>query len=253
MNREKASYTPSKESRFEISPDAISYARIRKVMEIHRELSDKYPYHVAISLFGSLTKGKRLDAESARVTDLDMVIFVDRDDFKKEGRPGLGEEGASDAWRTLQREIRQVVRGKVEQTAQSTGADDPRSLLKDLHVWPIAHEGTFSIGKTVDQTIACGMYGDEQQEQGYKEQLARYFHLDIGGGLLPYQQSYLKQLETKAHPDRDWQIVHEAVTSTERREDLGSEPPGAFPRTYEQARAYFGLDSGEGEVSEARP
>lgn len=80
----KIDYQPSEQRRFDVSPDLYSRERVQMMKHILEELRKELPdISIAISLFGSLTKGKKLTKETAPSADIDCVVFVDIDDIEK--------------------------------------------------------------------------------------------------------------------------------------------------------------------------
>ena len=62
MNFEiKNKYIPSSDKRFEISSDVFSRERINAVKETYKILKNEIPFFAGITVYGSLSKGKKLD------------------------------------------------------------------------------------------------------------------------------------------------------------------------------------------------
>lgn len=78
-NEEKVSYKPSQTKRFEISHDPISRERITALTTTIKELRRKHPFVAGAILFGSLSKGKQLDENTADKSDVDFTIYLDTD------------------------------------------------------------------------------------------------------------------------------------------------------------------------------
>ncbi len=81
----KHSYIPSQDKRFAISSDSHSRERLTVVRDLLAEIRRRFPsVRFSLALFGSLSKGKLLDEESAQNSDVDMVLYVDMDDIERE-------------------------------------------------------------------------------------------------------------------------------------------------------------------------
>ncbi len=79
----KIPYTPSQIKRFEISSDPFSRERLAKVLEAYKQLKQEISFFAGITLFGSLSKGRKLDEHSARYSDINFVAFIDGDQYEK--------------------------------------------------------------------------------------------------------------------------------------------------------------------------
>ena len=76
---EKVPYIPSTRKRFDISPDVYSRERIKTALEIYRFFEREAPGLIAMTVWGSLTKGKELTPDTARKADVDFTIYMDVD------------------------------------------------------------------------------------------------------------------------------------------------------------------------------
>lgn len=76
---EKVPYIPSTRKRFDVSPDVYSRERIKTALEIYRFFEREAPGLVAMTVWGSLTKGKELTPDTARKADIDFTIYMDVD------------------------------------------------------------------------------------------------------------------------------------------------------------------------------
>lgn len=79
IDETKIAYEPSQTKRFEISRDPYSRERLKAASETIRELKSRYPFVVGAVLFGSLSKGKFLNEQSAGGSDIDMAVYLDAD------------------------------------------------------------------------------------------------------------------------------------------------------------------------------
>jgi len=74
----KYPYERSPEKLFDVANDGYSRERVRVLKDVYLETKRECPdVSIAFALYGSLAKGKRLTAESAPHSDVDMVIIYD--------------------------------------------------------------------------------------------------------------------------------------------------------------------------------
>lgn len=78
MAEEKIGYEPSPLHRFEVSSDPISQQRYELTKNIRSDLQD-LPFFKELTLKGSLSKGKVLNALNADKSDIDLGCVVDAD------------------------------------------------------------------------------------------------------------------------------------------------------------------------------
>lgn len=59
-----------------------SRERLRVLQEVITELQQELPdVHIGLSLYGSLSKGKELTADTKHRADIDANVFIDEDDI----------------------------------------------------------------------------------------------------------------------------------------------------------------------------
>lgn len=117
MNNDgKIEYEPTHTKRFEISKDSYSRERLKAIVDTTKELRARYSFVVGTTIFGSLSKGKSLDAQSAERSDIDVIIFINEhqalENFEK-----LEEENDDAFADALQADI--VVEGLQTQTSDN--------------------------------------------------------------------------------------------------------------------------------------
>jgi hypothetical protein len=261
-------YLPS-HKRFDVSDDPISRERIRALKDAYGEMETLLPgIRVAFSLFGSLSKGKplrprsllRLDLGNEYISDIDLICYFDADDLAQQHAqlmtncPGYAEpykrvipdpDRYEENW--AQQAARNLLQGAVPRLVQSyIGKSVPIQLLK---VNPIRTKGEFSIRNTVER---CWMpYDDVHPEySSTPEDVARFFHLDVGGGLKRYRQEFLRELSELPveEAEKYWGTVDRCVRQTERSFSGGAVPEEAerqFPATFKDALTYYGLPKQE--------
>lgn len=239
----KVEYEPSQTKRFEISKDPYSRERLRATVDTIKELRVRYPFVVGATLFGSLSKGKSLDTQSAEKSDIDVVIFVD-DNKAKENFEKLEEENdevfadileadheifgkrPSGDYRTPDRRKLEIVTGFISQTAEEKikSIIPTHSFPKDhlgigINVSAIDTVGEFSMFETFNRAFLSFQRPDQTVVERLKEVIkslqtnensildisavALPWLLDIGGGLSKYRKAYLRQLQILDREERD--------------------------------------------------
>jgi hypothetical protein len=277
--KHKQPYQPSERKRFEISADEFSRKRIEVLKEIQQEMSDMFePIKIAFSLFGSLSKGKTLSKETAPGADIDLVCFIEIDNLYEhlkqlaEKNKGLqeifeavkaqcretrmttisDESKNHSAYCYLERYIGKFIFEKLNEQKEIMGYDNDTELFKDIRFSPISQEGWLYSIMAATENLALMMAHIEEEEiepeelEGCKMRLARYFHLDIGGGLKSYRQHFLSQLKTlrETEPDKAeyyWSLVNDAVREIERKFAVPEKIQKQFPGTLDEAIKYYGV------------
>jgi hypothetical protein len=120
--------------------------------------------------------------------------------------------------------------------------------LKDVQVWPVQFHGEFSVLNQVgtiknltreDSTTKTerDIYVLEQEKMG----IARIFGLDVGGGMKPYRQAFIRDLLSLNSTDGEtlWNIVNDAVRSCERNNNISKNIERQFPKTLQEAVTYY--------------
>jgi hypothetical protein len=75
---DKILYEADQRKRFSVSKDVYSRERLNSLMRVYKELKSEFPsMEIGLSLFGSLSKGKVLDAteESQKSADVDLGVY----------------------------------------------------------------------------------------------------------------------------------------------------------------------------------
>ena len=290
------SYEPS-EKRFEISRDELSRERLRVVKEIYEKLSQFIPARIAISLYGSLSKGRELATSTAPSSDIDLVVYINRDDLMNnyeqwqvtdERFKQLFQETAQKKLRRAQAQFRNrqpeeqitLINPKGERTvvtikqyldqvsAEPVWSSAEKYILElidrylsinadsmgytgetnHIYVAPLQFEGSHSIMNTVTE-LDQALDRNEKIADSLAEELAHCFALDVGGGLRPYREHFLKQLQAMAdqqQAQRLWKLVDSAVREQERGDDISPKYDRQFPNTLEDALRYYGIGSEPG-------
>lgn len=258
--KEKIPYQPIEEKRFAVSHDPFSRERLQLLKDLKTELEQRLGFRAYLSLFGSLSKGKQLTAESAPAADIDLTIFLDGADLREKHEKALKNDflyarffrdaaGRVDYGSTeTRRETAQVA--AVESYARSyiaqqhEGGTHQLGFSKDYQeenipqittrpIWPD------SIMRRVEEASALAeRTGDELF---FATELSRFFHLNVGGGLEPYIRSFLADASALPKEQRDeyWHMIKSSVEFTERKNVIPEEMRGRFPQTFEDAVGYF--------------
>ena len=79
----KFPYEPSEKKRFEVSDDEYSRERLATVKSFYETMHQSFDVPMGLALFGSLAKGKELDAEKKDASDVDFTLYIDLDEYKR--------------------------------------------------------------------------------------------------------------------------------------------------------------------------
>ena len=80
----KVPYTPPTEKRFAVSRDERTQERIEIVRDLQAKLVNDFGVEIGVTLFGSITKGKKIpNEEVANATDIDCIIYFSAEDVVK--------------------------------------------------------------------------------------------------------------------------------------------------------------------------
>lgn len=259
---ERVEYQPIDTKRFHISEDEFSRERIGKIKEMYFELKKIIGDEIKIgfSLYGSLSKGKKLDSQSALQTDVDLQIYVDLDDLMRAIENLQGEKTSNkflsfvlDHAQSISSEhlfSTSILRMSIEYFVNTFRRDEfPLKFDTDISVEFIRNGGEWSIMMASDILDDVIESGDEGNIESVSFSLAHYFALDVGGGLKPYRQKFFVEL-IQMDPERaqkKWSNLRQALF-TERGKNLSfSEVPNEKiqklypPADYRQAAQYYGI------------
>lgn len=249
--------------------------------EIKQELPDGFGF--AMSLFGSLAVGKPLDTPSSADIDLMCYVDSDdlttrfdellgHDSKYKEcydkalqrhinwSKTGVVLDSewsvrsgaiALDSYEMIEYQIgpaatafRDYCRRAIKSKLKVYDIDDRDQLTK--HIW------TGNISDDAIMQEAEGLLGlingdrpkfENDSVEGREWQLALYWSLDIGGGLKPYRQRFLEQLQymDPAEAERYWGMVNRSVRKFERKGIIPETAEGQYPATLRDALDYYGV------------
>lgn len=267
----KISYTPPQSKRFDISKDAYSQRRLEVIRSAFAELKKVLP-SIGISLFGSLSKGKELTAETHAKSDIDVDIIVEASELKlrlkecaaampnfervmKEQIPIIEKKQLKkrDVWRWNADEIQCAA---AEEALKKGVRDMLVDMLDDVE--PTAGQLSININvvaavdmEKMRHTLAsCDPHPDF--ENSFESAAAfddatrtavAFFHLDVGGGLKKYRQEFLEKLGTLPQERRDWvwNDIADQIKDFERQNRISKDLQKQFPSTYEDAVNYYGI------------
>ena len=279
MNKaEKVSYVPSQTKRFEISNDPISRERLAALTAMIKELRNKHPFVVGAILFGSLSKGKRLDENIADKSDIDFIIYLDADalianfsDFEKERdskRYKEMEEIDEELHehydpRTKEQKTLELAGWYINDLAEKTFAanlpgnrQSPKGI--GFLAKPISLTGDYSIHETFKRTFRShnleyfASRTDNNLEPLHYSDVALPWGLDVGGGLVEYRKAYLTQLRELSKEERDleWRVTTRIIKFYERQGDIPEGFKAQYPETFDEALRYYGIKAPSIQTSE---
>ncbi len=255
MREMKIPYHPSERKRFDVSPDQISRERLRVLKTEYDRWHQRLPeIGIGFSLFGSLSKGKALMIETAALTDVDLHLFIDLDDVTTHAAElfvnGSDFARSRDYINRHQTDDETPINPNWDAVAHTIGSDlrerfyDRPNSIADLAVQdhPIQRRGPLSILGTVERYLEPDPYDAVDYFQ-----LAAPWHLDVGGGLKPYRQAFLRELSsdrfTPNKRDKYWLTIAQAVAEVERygQANIPETIRKHYPRTFDEAVQYYGL------------
>lgn len=247
----KVPYDPTEKRRFEISQDEFSRERIKGLLTAHKKLKEEIPFYAGMTLFGSLSKGKVLDAESAPKTDIDIVAFIDNDQYEatidefeknnEEFREYLAEKLNSLTFdRDLDRsekvkeiiryyigeKVDKLVRNNVE--SENLGKDNARAFIE-------------FVDQNADHASLFERVSDEYLDSRKLFTIAATFFYDIGGDMKSYRETTLKNLLSlpPEEGERRWQVIADQMKGWERNDNVPESIAHTFPPTLAEAVKYY--------------
>lgn len=259
----KVPYTPSETKRFDVSKDPFSRERIAAVHAAYKTLKEEVPFFAGITVWGSLSKGKALDEKTADATDIDFVIFIDRDDYRRtiedfakreDFKPRKKLSGIDQDPDFLERVRQGALEGGAEdyllrRTVELINANvnKPVKLSTKVHAGEMEfisvdsekYDSLFSqvSGHDEAKEITKGLGPEDELWLAY----ASPFFLDVGGGLKKYRRAFIEQLMNEP-PERAeylWGIVVNAMRHWERKDVIPDRIKRSFPATFEEAKRYY--------------
>lgn len=235
--REKDPYNPSPEKRFAISKDEYSRDRIKIIQEIYEEITKEFPFKVGFSLYGSLSKGKILDAENFLDADIDLVVYVDADDVAKNFNAfriehNLPKSADSEDLEQNRNTVRELVRSHIKNRLTSLPSNG--ELTKNIWMYDIT---TTDIQKLLENVSEHSDLHDSFELR----KLVRMFHLDVGGGMKKYRVALLQYLKDRPleYREKIWSKISSSLRLKERYNDIPSKISPQYPETFDEAYKYY--------------
>lgn len=279
--REKVPYAPSEIKRWDISADPISRERINSLHNVFKEVGDELTYKdsqtgemkacpIAVVVGGSLSKGKTLTEETKVFADIDFDVYYDYDELVKHADEISVFHPDGIFAKEYHRKLKEVLANRSNLNDYRTGKEDKdfmdhiiistgaRALFienidKNLqnvddtvyNIFAIQMDGKYSIYSRVKKEYDRGIDISTSKRGGNPQeyQVARFFQLDVGGGMKKYIQAFLNKINEHPQEERDkiWDFVRNAVEKTERGGNIPETMKDQYPQTYEDARKFYGL------------
>lgn len=268
-NKDKVPYIPTSAKRFEISHDSFSRERLTAIAAMVKELRKNHPFVAGASLFGSLSKGKQLDKEAADKSDVDLIIYIDPDELKRnyDSFEQDRDKQRFNEWEDIDKEFhehydpRSEDEKKIELTAtyisdiakdmfqtNLSAENQPRWDIGFV-IKAISLTGEYSIHDKFIQTFEHHNLDDfananNDLDPAFYSDVASPWGLDIGGGLAKYRKAYLTSLQRLDPKEREleWRVTMRVVKFFERQGNIPAEIKDQYPEAYEEAVKYYGVN-----------
>lgn len=205
VDRYKDHYASNTEKRWAISEDESSRERIRILKEVHDFFKREVPgITIAFTLFGSLSKGRKLDRSNAEKSDIDLQIFVDSDELKQnfdeisrkhpetefakflESYKSRKDDVILDNYALLKMFI------KLSFAKRLKNVDQIKTLSYEIK--EISLSDDHSISSEVTRMYKRRPVDDDPADGLWSVVMCRYFHLDVGGSMKKYKEDFYRQL-----------------------------------------------------------
>ena len=261
----------SQTERFVVSEDNISQERFRFVKGLGPDLNH-FPFYRALSLKGSLSKGKKLNEGNASSSDINMGVFLDAQeilDYSIEDLRVLYEEYGIDEnldtgpitinegkyniydsqkllsndlvkIRLAQKLVESFIKEKERPFFINSPAK-PKGVFPEVTI--ISEDGPFSIYSTL---LEYESSSDKSQEErtNVTRALALPFGFVINGNLLPYFKSFFAKLDSLdiETAEQKWQSVRKAIRRNERWSETTIVNPkidAQIPSNIEEAKKMY--------------
>jgi hypothetical protein len=232
----RGEYVESQSSRFEVASDTLSQQRYQAVLDTY-EVVKEIPAFGGLVLGGSLSKGRVLDEESAKVVDIDLTAFIDLEVTQQQRYN----------YDLLEIRIKRALEDGIainmaKQTGDFLSLSFPsRRVFVDIETFAIANNGRSSILTQIEALKrVLDRYPGTFEERGLSIVVASYFGMQIGDLLRPYHEAFFEQLGEKDNAEELWGTVYGSIVRSERKS--GGVPEGIkdqFPHTLELARSMY--------------
>lgn len=269
----KVPYEPTLKRRFELSQDPFTQERVKALLKAYRELRQDVPFFAGMTAFGSLTKGKVLNAESAKKTDIDLFLFVDRekydamigefierDEFKKiydevvAHRPAALGSSEFVRFSNIERAVNEYLNERIERIVEASIDSErrPDTLVEygagPFHFISSNSDEPESIFGWVTDDFG-GLPASPLEDNVF---IAGPLLFDIGGGMRPYREAFMKKTLAlpKDKQDKYWKLTVNAMRIWERE---GKSPPELadwYPDNFQDAVKIYKPRVGKGQFPE---
>lgn len=208
----------SKKIRFEISKDEESKERVKTILYAFRALNRNVPeLKIGFSLFGSLSKGKKIDENNKDRTDIDLCIFFDDETISN-----------FESFKSIYQKIEKLIFGRNEvfddeyyrftdPLLRYSKVEILLSLFLDRTIGNKYHLQSFFQKIKTDTILNDPDFFEDicARENVY---LITLFGLDIGGGLMRYRKRFIRTLLEfdKIKRERIWKQIIERLKTGER-------------------------------------
>lgn len=258
----KVPYEPTLKRRFELSQDPFTQERVQSLLTAYRELKRDVPFFAGITAFGSLTKGKVLNADSAKKTDIDLFLFVDRekydamigefierDEFKKiydevvAHRPAALGSSEFVRFSNIERAVNEYLNERIKRIVEASIDSERRpDTLIEYGAGPF----DFISSNSDEPESIFGWVTDDfggPPASSLEENLfiAGPLLFDIGGGMRVYRESFMQKMMSLP-PDeqnRHWKTTVTAMKEWERKGSAPEELQSWYPDSFADAVAVY--------------
>lgn len=245
MSLDKVPYIPSRTKRFDISEDEFFRERLRALLEIYNELKEAFP-SIGFSLYGSLTKGKVLDEITKDSSDIDLSVYIDKDELLNRTSEDFGImlSGLAFFPAHVLENIRDISQ-KIEALKLMIKLELARKLnieswglmgnITDIRVYPIQRTDVGFAELYEQHTLVKNV------QEGGPRALSKIFRLDVGGGMKAWRRFVFDQLSAYPASDREriWREIDTAIREHERKGNIPQKIEKQFPKTFDEAKWYY--------------
>lgn len=260
------------EKRFAPSKEEFSQKRLEALKKTVDSMRREHPEVLSFSMFGSMARGN-----AHKGSDIDGYLFVDVTEREKQSshdgteaslflKDTSNDSGAETSFlpnaAATYREIfsklmsessemnpQQIEEGlKVKPVSPRIVTEHLNSLVENVATERAYHEANkaweaSAPADTTDLTVLLEhRRAEPERPRGLKllpsSVLLGMFHLDVGGGIRPYREQVVRELQ-KHGPDGE-AVWSKIIEWTERMENHGNKTEKRYPRTLAEAEKVYG-------------
>lgn len=229
--RERDPYPISESKRFEISKDAYSQERLQAIKEVFQEIKNSTPFGVAFSMYGSLSKGKKLDESNYFDADIDLSIYVDEESVESNFDEFFKDSSIVDIEQKKDM-VRNLIKSKVQEKLHLLKSNG--ELSNNIWMYDISEDTVSDLINSVTE--------DSNFENSFElRKICRMFHLDVGGRMKKYRKYFFEHLLNQPAETREdlWQKVISTLMEKERYNQIPSQIESQYPKTFLAAYKYY--------------